>query len=248
MIEQASTTDLPDVHVNDLVKQWGCHRNTVKNRAKLLGIELIEVGYHDRYWPGEWVAAGHELNEWVKQGNTPASFLANARQGSDSSQPVEQSDKGGAIQQSNNSQPVRQSDTQQIRTGVVGFDAAAFMAAEQGIDMMIKSGRYMETFALAGLFGVDPVEVESWESGHKPRKGIEVRKGWIGSKENKRVQWKLVEPKAEERAAELAVTSIAPAQKRGPGFNVANLIVDVSHSDVTGSDLFDNNRIVGFVR
>ena len=64
----------PDVSIAELEQRWGVSRNTLKARAKALGIELIRQGPTLTTWPGDRVAEGDRLDAHLKAGGAMAAF------------------------------------------------------------------------------------------------------------------------------------------------------------------------------
>jgi predicted DNA-binding transcriptional regulator AlpA len=72
----ATSESLPDLTLPQCCERWGVKsRNSVKARARALGVDLIAVSRQCTVWPGEHVGLGDALAEHLKtRGNTLADF------------------------------------------------------------------------------------------------------------------------------------------------------------------------------
>ena len=64
----------PDIALKDLEERWGVARNTLKNWANKLKIEIKNPTPRSAFWPGEFIDLGDQLNDWMKAGNELAAF------------------------------------------------------------------------------------------------------------------------------------------------------------------------------
>ena len=64
----------PDIALKDLEERWGVARNTLKNWANKLRIEIKNPTPRSAFWPGEFIDLGDQLNDWMKAGNELAAF------------------------------------------------------------------------------------------------------------------------------------------------------------------------------
>jgi hypothetical protein len=76
-LQSVTTTEAqPDLTLAQCCERWGVSsRNSVKARARALGVDLIAVSRQCTVWPGEHVGLGDALAEHLKtRGNTLADF------------------------------------------------------------------------------------------------------------------------------------------------------------------------------
>ena len=64
----------PDIALKDLEERWGVARNTLKNWADKLGVDIKRPTPRSAYWPGQFIDLGDQLNDWMKAGNELAAF------------------------------------------------------------------------------------------------------------------------------------------------------------------------------
>ena len=229
----------PDVHVRDLPARWNCHRNTINNRAQLLGVDLIREGYHDRYWPGEWLALGDQLAEWVAQGNNAQAFVQQMKAGvaQSNSQAIQQSDSRPVRRESNSGSIVQQSADCRIQPA---NDPREMMlrwewALERKVPMSLE--------VAAWVIGKTEAETLQLKMPHRVAPGLRLHKV-VGCRKdehfyNLRQVVKREEPKAPSQfSAPAAITHQHPGERMLAA-------IDVEFRDLTGSDLFNTNRIVG---
>ena len=264
-----SPNAIPSVHVRDVAKRWDCHRNTVSNRAKLLKINLERSGYHDVYWPGEYLDLGDQMNAWVKSGNHAQAFwyvrqLNGGIQQSDMSQgDMPQSDMSqGAIEQSPKPSPggslgiatdIQQAPVQQIHTGAIHSPADLF-AEEELILRLLRMPFGVPEEKFIEAFGERPASKDGtqreWRSGDILRPGVVVR---TKPQPLRGVRFISLEEKEQEektKAKDSTALTIAPASPpRRMGFPLEETAqavmdaIDVPFRTITGSSLFAANTI-----
>ena len=81
---------IDDVSLPELEERWSINRTSLKNRAKLLGVQLIRESSTRTVWPGDKIELGDRYHQHLRTGGNSTNFQA------DPSQRVKRS-KGGAL-------------------------------------------------------------------------------------------------------------------------------------------------------
>ena len=81
---------IEDVSLPELEERWSINRTSLKNRAKLLGVQLIRESSTRTVWPGDKIELGDRYHQHLRTGGNSTNFQA------DPSQRVKRS-KGGAL-------------------------------------------------------------------------------------------------------------------------------------------------------
>ena len=76
-----------DISLSELEKRWGITRNSIRNRAKALGVETLHPSHNTSLWPGKYLALGDQLHEHLKNGGEMALFPGVQLARTDSSEP-----------------------------------------------------------------------------------------------------------------------------------------------------------------
>ena len=250
-----SASAIPSINVRKLVDRWGCHRNTINNRAKLLGVDLEKEGYHDVYWPGEYLDLGDQLNAWVKAGNNAQAFMRQLHNGIQQSDMPQSDMPQGAIEQSHKPSPIQQAPSaiqqaavQQIHTGAINSPADLF-AQEELILRLLRMPFGVPEATFIQAFGERPGEHGSrreWKSNDVLRPGVVVK---VDNQPLRGTRFLRLEEK-EKKAKDSTELTIAPPRKAG--FDISQVettakaamdAIDVPFRTITGSSLFAANTI-----
>ena len=81
---------IEDVSLPELEERWSINRTSLKNRAKLLGVQLIRESSTRTVWPGDKIELGDRYHQHLRTGGNSTNFQA------DPSQRTKRS-KGGAL-------------------------------------------------------------------------------------------------------------------------------------------------------
>lgn len=81
---------IDDVSLPELEERWSINRTSLKNRAKLLGVQLIRESSTKTVWPGDKIELGDRYHQHLRTGGNSTNFQV------DPSQRVKRS-KGGAL-------------------------------------------------------------------------------------------------------------------------------------------------------
>jgi len=63
-----------DISLSELEKRWGVTRNTLRSRAKALGVETLHPTHNSSLWPGKYLELGDQLHEHLRNGGELALF------------------------------------------------------------------------------------------------------------------------------------------------------------------------------
>ena len=63
-----------DISLSELEKRWGVTRNTLRTRAKALGVETLHPTHNSSLWPGKYLELGDQLHEHLRSGGELALF------------------------------------------------------------------------------------------------------------------------------------------------------------------------------
>ena len=78
-----------DINLSELEKRWGVTRNTIRNRAKALGVETLHPTHNSSLWPGKYLELGDQLHEHLKGGGELALFPGVQLARTDSNEPTD---------------------------------------------------------------------------------------------------------------------------------------------------------------
>ena len=81
---------IDDIPLPELEERWSISRTSLKNRAKLLGVQLVRVSSTKSVWPGDKIELGDRYHQHLRTGGNSSNFQV------DPSQRVKRS-KGGAL-------------------------------------------------------------------------------------------------------------------------------------------------------
>jgi hypothetical protein len=178
---------LPDLTLAECCSRWGVSsRNSVKARARAIGVELRVVTTTCTVWPGEHVALGDELNLYLKNRGKLADFphkLPSAAASTDSAEtqampaPAASTDRGprAALMA-----PTASTDALAAFTAMLAaarpLPAADPLAVPRALTEAADAGHWLSTVELATLLGMHRSTVGKWDDGHCPRPGFRLQR------------------------------------------------------------------------
>jgi hypothetical protein len=178
---------LPDLTLPQCCERWNVSsRNSVKARAKALGVQLVAISSTCTIWPGEHVALGDELNEYLKNRGKLADFphrLPSAAASTDSAEtqampaPAASTDRGprAALMA-----PTASTDALAAFTAMLAAArpaaAADPLAVPRALTEAADAGHWLSTGELAQLVGMHRSTVGKWDDGHCPRPGFQLQR------------------------------------------------------------------------
>ena len=178
---------LPDLTLPQCCERWNVSsRNSVKARAKALGVQLVAMSSTCTIWPGEHVALGDELNEYLKNRGKLADFphkLTSPAASSDSpdaelmTAPAASSDKRP---RAGLTAPAASSDALGAFAAMVAAmrpePVADPLAVPRALAEAADAGHWLNTGELATVLGMHRSSVTRWEDGHSPRLGFQLER------------------------------------------------------------------------
>ena len=187
---------LPDLTLPQCCERWNVSsRNSVKARAKALGVQLVAMSSTCTIWPGEHVALGDELNEYLKNRGKLADFphkLTSPAASSDSpdaelmTAPAASSDKRP---RAGLTAPAASTDALGALAAMVAAmrpePAADPLAVPRALTEAADAGHWLSTGELAQLVGMHRSTVGKWEEGDSPRPGFRLQR----RKDGRAVWW-----------------------------------------------------------
>ena len=219
---------LRDVPLSELEAKWGVTRNTIKNRAKALSVEILNPTPRSAYWPGDFVDLGDQLHEWIQSGNELATFWGC------------QQSKQADSKQSPGSQLAKRASSQLAETTQSEVIAISDpFAAAEALRKAVASGDWFTTDEMAQILGKPRSHVAGWDDGKEVRPGSFIEKRKLGND----VFWRAVsESKQPAETPQSLATDSSEISRIHPGERMLAAI-DVSYRDVTGSGIFSTNTI-----
>jgi hypothetical protein len=182
----------PDLTLAECCSKWGVtSRNSIKARAKALGVELRRESPTCTVWPGEHVALGDELAKHLKvRGNTLANFphrLPSATASTDSAEtqampaPAASTDsrpRAGLTAPAASTDAIAAFTAMlaAIRPSPTPLPPADPLAVPKALAEAADGGHWITTGELATLLGVHRSTVGKWGDGHSPRPGFQLRR------------------------------------------------------------------------
>jgi hypothetical protein len=188
-VTPADPIDLaPDLTLAEACERWGVSsRNTIKARAKALGVELRIESTTRTVWPAEYVPLGDQLAEHLKQrGGTLANFpgsvtaLDASSDGGDGVSvmaPPAASDRGKRSGGLAVTAPAAGTDAlaalAQLAAAMAPQPPADPLAVARGLREAAELGAWLTTAELAQLLKVSPgTPAAWWKKGQAPRPGF----------------------------------------------------------------------------
>lgn len=214
----------PDIALKDLEERWGVARNTLKNWANKLKIEIKNPTPRSAFWPGEYIDLGDQLNVWMKAGNELAAFpyilSLTDQQAPDSKQPEPAAiiPTGGsqlAATTADSDQPgaIQRIDT--ITSLPEEFDPHA---AWDDFEKALKGRRWYSTDAMAMILRRSRKTVSEWKDGREVYPDCFLEKRKIGNDVYWRA-WSTCQPAGSDTSDMSAPgTLTAVPEREGPGF------------------------------
>jgi hypothetical protein len=182
-----TTEALPDLTLAQCCERWGVSsRNSVKARARALGVQLVAISSTCTVWPGEHVALGDALAQHLQNRGKLADFphrLPSAAASTDSAEtrpmpaPAAVTDRrrGAAL-----TAPAASSDALGALAAMVAAmrpePAADPLAVPRALAEAADGGHWLSTGELAQLVGMHRSTVGRWEDGHCPRPGFRLQR------------------------------------------------------------------------
>lgn len=205
MAQPEALEALPDLTLQQAAARWGVGSpNTIKARARALGVVLRRESPTRTVWPAADVPLGDRLAEHLQRpGATLASFpeaLPAASAGTDGSEPeavpIAAADGGRKARPRTGGLALPAAGA-----GTDGLMALAQLAAAmapppppadplavaRGLAEAAELGAWLSVAELARLLGVAPGTVRGWSSGHHPRPGFVLER----RKEGAAVWWRV---------------------------------------------------------
>ncbi len=188
MLSVTSSEALPDLNLAQCCERWGVSsRNSVKARARALGVQLQQLSPTLTVWPGEHVALGDALNEHLRNRGKLADFphrLPSAAASSDASEtqampaPAAVTDRRRAAALT---APAASSDAlgALVATMVAAMrpePAADPLAVPRRLAEAAEGGHWLSTGELGQVLGVHRSTVARWPDGHSPRPGFTLQR------------------------------------------------------------------------
>ena len=225
---------LADVSLSALEERWSLSRNSVKNRAKALGVTILNPTPKSAFWPGEFIDLGDQLHAWIQAGNELAAFPY-----------IQQIKEGGsaAISKQTAGSKLAKKATSQLAVtprftlpeGTDPFSPAEDLYKAVGLK------RWYSTDEMALILRKPRTTLANWEHRKEVRPDVFLEKRKVGND----VYWRAVTDSSEATLTPQPVsTDSSEISRIHPGERMLAAI-DVHFRDVTGSDLFNSNRIVG---
>ena len=150
----------PDIALKDLEERWGIARNTLKNWADKLGVDIKRPTPRSAYWPGEYIDLGDQLKDWMRAGNELAAFPYILSL-TDQKAPVSQQPEPSAIVQAPGSQLATTTDDSQLTDGWDEDPHAAWDDFEKALAGL----RWYSTDAMAVILRRTRSAVAGWPNG-----------------------------------------------------------------------------------
>ncbi len=187
MLSVTTSEALPDLNLAQCCERWGVSsRNSVKARARALGVQLQQLSPTLTVWPGEHVALGDALNEHLRNRGKLADFphrLPSAAASSDASEtqampaPAAVTDRRRAAALT---APAASSDALGAFAAMVAAmrpePAADPLAVPRALAEAADAGHWLSTGELAMVLGMHRSTVGRWEAGHCPRPGFRLQR------------------------------------------------------------------------
>lgn len=167
-----SVDALPDLTLPQCCDRWGVSsRNAIKARARAIGVELRIESSTCTVWPGEHVALGDQLNDYLRNRGKLADFphkLPSAGDGTDTR-------RDAAL-----TAPAAGTDALAALAAMVAAmrpePAADPLAVSRGLAEAADAGHWLSTGELAQLLGVHRSTVGHWPDRHCPRPGYRLER------------------------------------------------------------------------
>ena len=176
----------PDLTLSEAGDRWGVSSaNTIKARARALGVELRRESPTRTVWPAAAVPLGDRLAEHLaRPGATLANFpeaapaVTAAAAGSDDPKPARRGGGGGlsAMAAGAGSDGSALAALAQLAAAFNPAPPADPLAVARGLSDAAALGAWLTPAELARLLGVATGTVRSWSSGHRPRPGFELER------------------------------------------------------------------------
>lgn len=150
----------PDIALKDLEERWGIARNTLKNWADKLGVDIKRPTPRSAYWPGEYIDLGDQLKEWMRAGNELAAFPYILSL-TDQKAAVSQQPEPSAIVQAPGSQLATTTDDSQLTDSWIEDPHADWDAVERAL----AGTRWYTNERMAQILRLSKSTVEGYETG-----------------------------------------------------------------------------------
>ena len=178
----------PDLTLPQCCERWKVSsRNSVKARAKALGVELVPISSTCTIWPGEHVVLGDQLAEHLGvKGNNLSNFPHRLPAPTDSSGDAEArpmtapAASSGRNRQAAMTAPAASSEAMLAFAGMLASLQQQPVAEPQPLAVpralaeAADAGHWLSTNELALLLGKHRSTVGKWETGHCPRPGYQL--------------------------------------------------------------------------
>ncbi len=189
MLSVTTTEALPDLTLAQCCERWGVSsRNSVKARARALGVELVAISSTCTVWPGEHVALGDELNRHLSPPNKGklADFphrLPSAAASTDASETQAMPAPAASTDRRPRPGLMAPTASTDAMTAFAAMLAAARpapaadpLAVPRALTEAADGGHWLSTGELATLLGMHRSTVGKWEDGHCPRPGFQLQR------------------------------------------------------------------------
>lgn len=244
-----------DLSLADCETRWDVTRNTVKNRAKALGVNILRPTPKSAYWPQEEIARGDHLNAWIRAGKELATFPEIQSRRLDETIQRYAIDEDQSAITTVEAAPIVDASTDTskptstevfVKTHTLPSGQFDINAEINRLAALARTNRAYSSEELAYELGVTTSTVNGWEHGKELRPDFSLQKVKCGQNNYWRVIDSNPQPVSAISQPVTAASNDSPASKGGFfGEGLLSAVIDVRHQDVTGSDLFNSNRIVG---
>ena len=189
---------LPDLTLPQCCERWGVSsRNSIKARAKALGVQLVPVSSTCTIWPGEHVELGDQLNEYLKNRGKLAEFPHKLTAPTDSTGDTDTRPLTAPAAGSDNRRqaaltaPAAGSEALAAFAGLLATmqrpPVVEPLAVPRALAEAADAGHWLSTTELAMVLGVHRSTVGRWVDGDSPRPGYQLQR-----RKGSRSDWWLV--------------------------------------------------------
>ena len=176
----------PDIALKDLEDRWGVARNTLKNWASKLGVDIKNPTPRSAFWPGEYIDLGDQLAAWLRAGNELAAFpyILQMRHPEMSMTPQPQAASeqtgGGAITQVGGSQLANKATDSELTETIQRIDTTEVdddpHAEWDDVERALTGTRWYTNARMARILRLSESTVQGYKSGEMVFPGVFLEK------------------------------------------------------------------------